>query len=189
MTGVYISTAGLKTNLIAINQLPVIPETLWLRILGKGKTQKSAILELVDLSPENPLRNLALEQVSIWKTNLEIKQDLTSEERELIMNLSPAYLKWREDVRQEGRQEGQQEGLLKGRQEGLLEGRQEERKIILESLLKTRFSQLDQELLEVIEILLNFSADQYAQILIKLVNLSREEILEFIKNESSKQNN
>ncbi len=73
VTGVYISTAGLKTNLIAINQLPVIPETLWLRILGKGKTQKSAILELVDLSPENPLRNLALEQVSIWKTNLEIK--------------------------------------------------------------------------------------------------------------------
>ncbi|MGD1714881.1 hypothetical protein [Dapis sp. BLCC M172] len=173
VTGVYISTAGLKTNLIAINQLPVIPETLWLRILGKGKTQKSAILELVDLSPENPLRNLALEQVSIWKTNLEIKQDLTSEERELIMNLSPAYLKWREDVRQEGRQEG----------------RQEERKIILESLFKTRFSQLDQELLEVIETLLNFSADKYAQILIKLVNLPREEILELIKNESSKQNN
>ncbi|NES03791.1 MAG: hypothetical protein F6K22_13650 [Okeania sp. SIO2F4] len=89
------------------------------------------------------------------------------------MNLSPAYLKWREDVRQEGRQEG----------------RQEERKIILESLFKTRFSQLDQELLEVIEIFLNFSADKYAQILIKLVNLSREEILDFIKNESSKQNN
>ena len=68
--GVYISQAGWKTNLILINQLPVIPETLWLRILGKGKTQESAILELVDLSPENPLRNLALEQISIWRTKL-----------------------------------------------------------------------------------------------------------------------
>ncbi|GFZ92986.1 hypothetical protein [Okeania sp. KiyG1] len=131
VTGVYVSPAGWKINLIAINQLPVIPETLWLRILGKGKTQELAILELVDLSPENPFKNLALEQVSIWRTNLEIKQDLTNEERELIMNLSPAYLKWREDVRQEGRQEGQQE----------------ERKIILESLLKNRFDELDQELL------------------------------------------
>ena len=28
VTGVYISPAGLKINLIAINQLPVIPETL-----------------------------------------------------------------------------------------------------------------------------------------------------------------
>ncbi|WP_293142498.1 hypothetical protein [Okeania sp. SIO3I5] len=103
MTGVYISPPGLKTNLIAINQLPVIPETLWLRILGKGKTQESALLELGDLSPENPLRILALEQVANWTNYLETKQNLTSQERELIMNLSPAYLKWREDVRQEGR--------------------------------------------------------------------------------------
>ncbi len=40
----------------------------------------------------------------MWKINLEIKHYLTNEERELIMNLSPAYLKWGEDVRQEGRQ-------------------------------------------------------------------------------------
>ncbi|MGK7920818.1 MAG: hypothetical protein AB4080_12520 [Trichodesmium sp.] len=102
VTGVYFSPTGWKTNLIVINQLPVIPETIWLIILGKGKTQELAILELVDLSAENPLKNLALEQVSIWKTNLEIKQNLTNEEIELIMNLSPAYLKWREDVRQDG---------------------------------------------------------------------------------------
>ncbi|MGB3514041.1 MAG: hypothetical protein WBA93_33515 [Microcoleaceae cyanobacterium] len=34
------------------------------------------------------------------RINLETKKNLTNEERELIMNLSPAYLKWREDVRQ-----------------------------------------------------------------------------------------
>ncbi|MCL2931078.1 MAG: hypothetical protein MGG11_01880 [Trichodesmium sp. MAG_R03] len=30
--GVDISQAGWKTNIIVINQLPVIPETFWLRI-------------------------------------------------------------------------------------------------------------------------------------------------------------
>ena len=70
ITGVYISPVGWKTNLIVINQLPILPETLWLRILDKGKTQESAILELVDLSPENYLRNRALGQVSIWRNRL-----------------------------------------------------------------------------------------------------------------------
>ncbi|NES03754.1 MAG: hypothetical protein F6K22_13410 [Okeania sp. SIO2F4] len=50
-------------------------------------------------------------------------------------------------------------------------------------MLKTRFGELDQGLLEVVETLLNLSADEYAQILIQLLNLSREEILELIKNE------
>ncbi|WP_293142500.1 hypothetical protein [Okeania sp. SIO3I5] len=69
------------------------------------------------------------------------------------------------------------------------EGRQEERKIVLESLLKNRFGELNQELLEVVETLLKLSAEEYAQILIQLLNLSREEFLKLIKNESSKQNN
>ncbi|MEB3342295.1 MAG: hypothetical protein VKJ25_16240, partial [Okeania sp.] len=115
---------------------------------------------------------------SIWKTNLEIQQNLTNEEKELIMNLSPAYLKWREDVRQEGRIEGRIEGRQEGRQEG--------QKVVLESLLKTRFGDLDQKLLEVVETLLNLSTDKYAQILIQLLNLSREELLDLIKNKSSK---
>ncbi|MGB3508761.1 MAG: hypothetical protein WBA93_05870 [Microcoleaceae cyanobacterium] len=48
---------------------------MWLRILGKGKTQELAILELVDLSPENPLTSLALEQLYLWRMNLETKQN------------------------------------------------------------------------------------------------------------------
>ncbi|MDJ0556253.1 MAG: hypothetical protein QNJ68_17810 [Microcoleaceae cyanobacterium MO_207.B10] len=38
--GVYILPNSFKTNLIGINQLPVTPETVWLRILSKGKTQE-----------------------------------------------------------------------------------------------------------------------------------------------------
>ncbi|OJJ26280.1 hypothetical protein BI308_06595 [Roseofilum reptotaenium AO1-A] len=42
-TGVYQLAKINQTGIIAINQLPEIPETLWLRLLGKGGTQKRAI--------------------------------------------------------------------------------------------------------------------------------------------------
>lgn len=40
LDGVYFLAKHLKTAIIAINQLPRIPETLWLRLLGKGATQR-----------------------------------------------------------------------------------------------------------------------------------------------------
>jgi hypothetical protein len=41
--GIYFLGESLRTAIIALNQLPVTPDTLWLRILGKGKTQQQAI--------------------------------------------------------------------------------------------------------------------------------------------------
>ncbi|NEQ40785.1 MAG: hypothetical protein F6K40_33030 [Okeania sp. SIO3I5] len=96
-----------------------------------------------------------------------------SEDTELMMNILPARLAWHKTLKQEGREEGRIEG----------------KKIVLGSLLKTQFGEIDQELVEAVEILLNLSADEYAQILIQLLNLSREEFLDLIKNKSSKQNN
>ncbi|BAY66799.1 hypothetical protein NIES22_69430 (plasmid) [Calothrix brevissima NIES-22] len=41
-TGVYFLADSLRTAIVAINQLPVTSETLWLRLLGKGETQRQA---------------------------------------------------------------------------------------------------------------------------------------------------
>ena len=38
--GVYFLPTGLRAALVVINQLPQTAETLWIRILGKGTTQK-----------------------------------------------------------------------------------------------------------------------------------------------------
>ncbi|WP_196521170.1 hypothetical protein [Nostoc sp. WHI] len=61
LTGVYCLPKYLRTAIVAIHQLPRTTETLWLRILGKGKVQQQAIDELEALSEDEPLRARALE--------------------------------------------------------------------------------------------------------------------------------
>jgi hypothetical protein len=135
---------------VAINQLPPTPETLWLRILGRGATQEQAIAELIALPLGNPLRRNVLELISIWRVNLQRKENLTEDERELIMNLSPAYLQWREDTLREGRQE------------------------VVENLLRERFGNIDEALSRVIEPLLQLSSQESVRLVLRL---SREELL------------
>ena len=163
--GVYFLGEAMKTAIVAINQLPTTPDTLWLRILGKGKTQQQAIDEIIALPETNSLRTNILELVSTWRVNLQTKQDLTEEDRELIMNLTPAYVQWREETLREGRQEGRQEG------------RSEERRILVENFLIARFDSIDRELSEVIQPMLELPQQQFARLLLELSNLSREDLL------------
>ncbi len=78
------------------------------------------------------------------------------------MNLSPAYLRWREETLQQGEQKGKQEG------------RQEERREVVENLLKVRFGELDEELSSLIEPLLRLPSGEFAPL---LLNLERSELL------------
>jgi len=156
--GVYFLAAALRTALVALNQLPCTPETLWLRILGKGATQQQAISELLELPKGHPLRNNVLELLANWRLTLDERQTVDEDERMLIMNLSPAYLRWREETLQEGKQEGRQEG------------RQE----VIENLLLARFGELDEQLSRVIEPLLQLPPEEFTSL---LLNLEREELL------------
>lgn len=60
-TGVHFLGEHLKTVIIAIHQLPQTPESLWLRLLGKGRVQQRAIEELEKLPQNNPLRDKAID--------------------------------------------------------------------------------------------------------------------------------
>ncbi|MDJ0797302.1 MAG: DUF4351 domain-containing protein [Calothrix sp. MO_167.B12] len=132
--GVYFLPKSFQGAIVAINQLPIVEDTLWLRVLGKGRTQKQAVEELVQLSSASSRWDQLLEILASWRKNIEVKDNVSDEDRELIMNLSPAYLKQREEWRQEG--------LLEGRQEGLLEG---EKKVLLR-LLRRRFGEIAPDL-------------------------------------------
>ncbi|MEA5616679.1 hypothetical protein VB711_02325 [Cronbergia sp. UHCC 0137] len=179
--GVYFLPKSQKTAIVVINQLPVNEDTFWLRVLGKGKTQKKAIEELVKVSEENEQWNYLLEILASWRKNIEVKDDISDEERDLIMSLSPAYLKQREEWRQEGlqtgRQEGRQEGLQTGLQTGIQTGRQEELHLMVVSLLTARFGTLDQELSAVVRPIMELSLTERTDLLLHLSNLSREELL------------
>jgi hypothetical protein len=179
--GVYFFGKYQKTAIVVINQLPINEATLWLRVLGKGKTQTKAVEELVKISQQDDKWKYLMEILASWRKNIEVKDYISDEERELIMTLSPAYLQQREEWRLEGLEAGRQEGLQTGRQEGLQTGRQEGLqtglRLMVESLLTARFGNLDQELSAVVTSIMELSLTERTDLLLNLSQISREELL------------
>lgn len=154
-TGVYLCSSGWRTVLVAVHQLTPGRDTLWLRVLGRGKIQQQAIEEVLALPKETPLRNLALQLINAWKIRTEQLGELSVEEEEQLMNFSPAYLEWEEQTLQKGRQEGRQEGRELGQQEGELRGRelgrQEAAREVLVRLLTRKFGPLSAQVVSEIQ--------------------------------------
>ncbi|MFM2304811.1 MAG: hypothetical protein RLZZ135_2223, partial [Cyanobacteriota bacterium] len=90
--GIYVMPSGLKTGIVVIHQLPQTPETLWFRLLGKGRVQERAIAEVAALPMNHPYRDNVLDLLGNLRVTLEAKVNIEPEERELIMQLSPLYL-------------------------------------------------------------------------------------------------
>lgn len=171
--GVYLLGESLRAAIVAINQLPTTTDTLWLRILGKGRTQQQAIDELVNLPRENLLRSKALELLFTWSISIESREDLNEEDQALIMQLSPLYRQRLEESLEQGRQAGMQAGI----QAGIQAGMQAERRATVENLLEIRFGSLDEELRVIIEPILQLSTQEYSRLLLQLPTLSRDELL------------
>jgi len=151
---VYFMASYFRSAIIAVHQLPRTPDTLTLRILGKGNVQKQAIDEFVALPINHPFRAAALELLYNLQRNLQANQVQDEEERELIMRLAPLYQQDREQAMQEGRQEGE--------------------RLVVENLLRVRFGSLDAELSATIDRLLSLPPEEFTPLLLQL---SREELL------------
>jgi len=163
--GIYFLPEFQKAALVAINQLPVTEDTLWLRVLGKRGTQQQAIDELLALPKENPFRRNILEILANWRINVNESENLSEEDRELLMNLSPAYQRWRQETLQEGRLEGQRQ--------------------MVENFLSVRFGSLDEELSGAIAPMLQLPPEELTRL---LFNLSREELLVWFGDASRREN-
>jgi hypothetical protein len=155
LPGVYFLPESFRTAVVAVNQLPQTIETLWLRILGRGQTQRQAVSELLALPQSNLLRQNTLKLITNWRIVLvQQNENLTEDDEELIMNLSQAYQQWEEATKQQARLEGQ--------------------RLVVENLLRVRFGSLDDELSRVIEPLLQLMPEEYTRLCLEL---SREELL------------
>ncbi len=110
-TGVYLLAKSLRTGIIVIHQLPVTPETLWLRILGRGKVQQKALNELESLPTGHPYKEIILELVykllSILEVNRRSGQTIEPEDIELIMRISTLYTEKLLEATQQGVQQGE----------------------------------------------------------------------------------
>jgi hypothetical protein len=108
--GVYFLLKPFRTALVAINKLPVVPDTLWLRLLGRGSTQKRAVDELLAMPQDDTRRSQALQLLVSWRITLNPDEPLDGEEQELMATLSQAYLEWEQRTRSEGEQRGREAG-------------------------------------------------------------------------------
>ncbi|MGH7998653.1 MAG: DUF4351 domain-containing protein [Brasilonema sp.] len=104
VSGVHFMAEYLRTAIVAIHQLPRTPETLWLRVLGRGTVQNQAIDEFVALPANHPFRKAALELLYNLQKNLLVAQNPEEDDRELVMRLAPLYQQDREQAIQEGEQ-------------------------------------------------------------------------------------
>ncbi|NEP40960.1 MAG: hypothetical protein F6K35_17720 [Okeania sp. SIO2H7] len=168
--GVYSLGEILQTKIIAIHQLPKIPETIWLRMLGKGRVQQQAIGEFRQLSLDDELKANVLELIYDLFVRLEANRELEREDRELIMELSPLYQQRLEAATQRGLQRGINQGVQQGLQRG--------KRLLIENFLRFRFGQLDEELSAIIEPLLEIPPEEIPPL---LMEYSREELIDRLR--------
>jgi hypothetical protein len=160
--GFYFLAPNLRTALVALHQLPIREDTLWLRLMGRNGVQRQAISELLALPDYHPMKQTVIEHLAVLRINLNVGQNLNEDERALVMNLTPVYEKWRQETLQEGRQEGRQEGIQLGLQQG-------ERSLVLR-LLSRRVGALSPELLSKVETLSLLQLEALGEALLDFTN-------------------
>jgi Domain of unknown function (DUF4351) len=99
--GVYPMAKALRTAIVVIHQLPRTPETLWLRVLGRGRVQKQAIDELEALPLRHPYARATLQLLYALQQSLIVADNPPKDDTELIMRLAPLFHQQQERVKQE----------------------------------------------------------------------------------------
>ncbi|NJM17884.1 MAG: hypothetical protein HC836_05370 [Richelia sp. RM2_1_2] len=159
--GIYFLGKILLTRIIVIDRLIPTPDTLWLRLLGKGLIQKQAVEEVIALPTEDSKRSKILKLLYSWKISIEVGREMDLEDREVIMNLSQAYLEWEEQTERRAMERGIEQ----------------ERQQLLENLFLARFGEVDPQLAGIIPPIISLSSQEYAAFLLQLPSLSREDLL------------
>jgi hypothetical protein len=144
-----------------VDRLIATPDTLWLRLLGKGLIQKQAVDEVIALPKQDSKRSKILKLLYSWKISMEVGREIDTEDREVIMNLSQAYLEWEQQTQRLG----------------IEQGVEQERRQLLENLFLARFGEVDSQLAGVVQPIVSLPNQEYAALLLQLSSLSREDLL------------
>jgi hypothetical protein len=113
-SGIYESPPLQWTRLVVVNELPVVRDTLLVRLLGAGSVLKRAIAELQALPAESPERTRALPVLVRLRLAVPIDPaQQTSDDQEFLMNTEDVYETWRRATIQEGLEQGERKVLLR----------------------------------------------------------------------------
>jgi hypothetical protein len=165
--GFYECGRGLNTTIVAIAELPNTPATLWIRLMGKGRTQEEAIAELLQMPESDPKRSNALNLLVSWRINIEITNQVENEEQRVLMALSQAYLEWEKQTER------------RGRNQGLEQGRELERRTILLDFMRSRYGEVDATLESLIPQLMALSNAEWSSLILQC---SKSELLQHFAN-------
>jgi hypothetical protein len=112
--GVYHTVPGLRWRLVVLVELPRTPETLLLRLLGKGRMLREALDDLKALPDETWEKSIA--EPLLLHFQLKAAESATGEEDEVSAEIQAWYedyqrkqQKLREDLREEAHKEGRAE--------------------------------------------------------------------------------
>lgn len=103
VSGLYTLGPALRSRIIAIDELPITEETLWLRILGREDTQTNAIEEVVHLPFDHPRRNRILRLLRAWQVRLDISGVRDSFIQEIFMAYPQAFLDMERETETRGK--------------------------------------------------------------------------------------
>mgnify|MGYP003493307750 FL=1 len=175
LPGVYFSPPSWRTAIVVIHQLPVIPETLWLRMLGKGEVQKRAVEELKTLPENNSVRKRCLEFLYDLQVTLAANQrdknkpiEADEQEAEFVMAVGTLFQQRLDAAKLEGVEEGIERGVEQGIQRG--------QRLILENLLRVRFGELDARMPILIESISTLSPEAFTLFLLQLSAANNNEV-------------
>ncbi|MDY6804218.1 MAG: hypothetical protein SXA11_10480 [Cyanobacteriota bacterium] len=190
LSGIYFLGETFRSAVVVLHQLPATPDTLWLRILGKGRKQQRAIDELEALPPGSQYRQVVLSMLLSFRKHLAVTQGLDQGERSLIMRLEPLFEQEMEQIKQEYEERIQQERRTfeeriqqqiqqerRTFEERIQQQIQQERRTAIEGVLRLRFGSMDEELTAIIEPLAALPLEEYTALILELSDLSREELL------------
>ncbi|OCR01839.1 flagellar assembly protein H [Oscillatoriales cyanobacterium USR001] len=177
--GVYFLSEVWRVGLIAIHQLPKVSETMWLRMLGKGKVQQEAIAQLTGLPADHPLRTNALELLYNLQANLQANlvnnPEGEQEDQELAMAIVPLFREHLQAAQQQGREEGRQEGRQEGIEQGLELGKQEQQRLILENFIQVKFGEVPPKMAAFLSAVSTLPTGEFTAILLSISMLTVDE--------------
>jgi hypothetical protein len=155
--GIYLLSEMQRTGLIVVHHLPKTPDTVWFRILGRGKVQQGAIDEIEALPANSPYRDETLKLFVKLKVTLENRNDREQNETELMMRLaeSPLFTEYMERTVKSSYQD------------------------VVESFLIKRFGSLDEDLAKVVPNITKLLPQEFTSL---MVDLSREELIDRFSN-------
>jgi hypothetical protein len=131
-------------HLVVVRELPQEPETLLLRLFGRGPTLAQALRELETLAPDTPEQRVVLPVVVAFRRAIS-HNDLEEHDMNAFQQLMAVYA----DIIHEAQEKGVEQGIRKGRKEGRKEGQKEGlmkgERAVLVRLLTRRFGPLPRE--------------------------------------------